>query len=343
MTNAAHPPLWKSPKRLARAVLASSPVYTAMRSRALREQPLTALTYHALGADDEDFDAWIVVRQGDFLRQVDLLRRYYDVVSLDDAVRAHTAGMPSERPRAVITFDDGHDSLHRYLLPIVEREHLPVTVYIATGHIETGLSYWFDRVMNALQTSSPFVLDLRDEGLGAWTVGVSRGQRNWRAISAVLQALKAQSPNRREQLCQRIVEKMASAPRPHFTPLAPMTRAQLDDLAASPWVTLGAHTHCHNLLDQLTLQEARDSIAQSRDLLKAWTGRSVDHFAYPNGNHNVDLVREVEALGFVSAFTAEKGLWPRGTSRYAASRIAVGRYDDLPKFKLDLVGGLRRG
>jgi len=71
----ANPPIWTSPKRIPRAVLAASPVDTAVRSRALRENPLTAPTCHALGADDEDFDAWIVVRQGDFLRQVDLLRR----------------------------------------------------------------------------------------------------------------------------------------------------------------------------------------------------------------------------------------------------------------------------
>jgi peptidoglycan/xylan/chitin deacetylase (PgdA/CDA1 family) len=337
----ARPPLWKSPKRIARAVIAASPVYGAMRLRALRESPMTALTYHALGADDEDFDAWIVVRQGDFLKQVDLLRRHYELVSLDEAVAAHTAGKPSNRPRAVITFDDGHESLHRYLLPIVERERIPVTVYIATGHIQTGQSYWFDRVMNALQTSKPTRLDLHEEGLGAWTVGVTRGERNWNVISDVLQTLKKLTPERREQTCQRITEKMADAPRPHFTPLAPMNLSQLKELSSLRWVTLGAHTHCHNLLDQLTLTEARDSIAQSRDLLREWTGRPVDHFAYPNGNHNGDLVREVEALGFASAFTAEKGLWPRGTSRYAASRIAVGRYDDLSKFKLDLVGGLR--
>ena len=335
-------PIWTSPKRMARAVLAASPIYARLRSRALRDNPLTALTYHSLGADDEDFDAWIVVRQGDFLRQVDLLRRRYDLLSLDEAVKAHTESRPSDRPRAVITFDDGHESLHRYLLPIVERERIPVTVYVATGHIQTGRSYWFDRVMNALQTSQPVALDLREDGLGEWTVGSTRGERNWNVISGVLQALKKQTPERRELLCERIVEKMAMAPRPRFTPLSPMSPSQLQELAASRWVTLGAHTHCHNLLDQLTLKQARDSIAQSRDLLRQWTGRPIDHFAYPNGNHNEDLVREVESLGFLSAFTADKGLWPQGTSRYAASRIAVGRYDDLSKFKLDLVGGVRR-
>ena len=81
---------------------------------------------------------------------------------------------------------------------------------------------------------------------------------------------------------------------------------------------------------------------KSRDLLGAWTGRSIDHFAYPNGNHNDALVREVERLGFRSAFTTRKGLWRRDTTRFAAPRVPVGRYDDLDKFKLELLGGRGR-
>lgn len=290
--NATLPPVWSSPRRPARAVLSPGHAYTAMRWCALREQPMTALVCHALDADDEDFDARIVVWQGDFLRQVDLLRRYCDVVSLDEAVRAHTEGKLSGRPRAVITFDEGHESLHRFLLQIIEREQLPVTVYIAPGHIAPGQSYWFDRVVNALQTESPFMLDLSDQGLDRWTLGTTRGERDWQVVSDVLQSLKALGPERREQVTGVIAECMAGAPRPRFRPLAPMSTAQLRELSASRWVTLGAHAHRHNLLDQLPLQQASGSIAQSRELLKQWPGRPVDHFAYPNRvAHRGELIR----------------------------------------------------
>ena len=51
----------------------------------------------------------------------------------------------------MLTFDDGEVGLHTHLLPFVEQEQVPVTVYVATGQIETGQPYWFDRVMNAMQ------------------------------------------------------------------------------------------------------------------------------------------------------------------------------------------------
>ena len=76
------PPLRKWPKRLARAVLARGPLYALARSRALQGGAVTILMYHTLGRDDEDFDAWTVVRRGDFLRQVDWLRRHCAVLSL---------------------------------------------------------------------------------------------------------------------------------------------------------------------------------------------------------------------------------------------------------------------
>lgn len=327
-------------KRTGRAVLASGRAYAFVRARALRNDPVTVLTYHALGADDEDFDAWTVVRRQDFLRQLAFVRAHYDVVSMDDAVLERKGDSHGARPQAVITFDDGHASLHRHLLPIVEREQVPVTVFVATGHIEAAEPYWFDRVMNALQTIQPLAIDLRDAGLGSWDVGVVRGERNWQAISGVLQALKSLAPDRRDVLCRRIVEQTLVAARPAFAPLFPLTIEQLKELGRSPYVTIAAHTHCHSLLDRISLDAARETIEHSRSLLRIWTGQRVDHFAYPNGNHNAALEREVEQLGFATAFTAHKGLWQRSDMRYAAMRIPIGRYDDLDKFKLNLLGGV---
>lgn len=333
------PPPWRAlAKRLARGVLARGPWYALARARALRGGALTILMYHTLGRDDEPCDAWTVVRRGDFLRQVEVLRRHYEVVSLDQALSAGTA---RARPQVVLTFDDGDAGLHEHLLPLLEREQLPVTVYVATGQIESGRPYWFDRAMNAMQVAAPARLDLGDFGLGGWSLSAQAGALSWQGIGAVLAALKTLDPARREAATARIEAALAALPKRRVTPLAPLTRAQLRELAASRWVTIGAHTHDHSLLDQIALAQARASIEQSRRLLREWTGQAVEHFAYPNGNHNAALVAEVERLGFASAMATDKGLWRPGTRRHAMPRVPVGRYDDLDKFKLDLLGGVR--
>lgn len=318
-------------KRLAQGVLTAPPLYGALRARALRQDPVTILCYHTLRPDDDPIESWLALGLGDFRRQVELLRRDYDIVSLDAALDPAKGG----RPRVVLTFDDGEVGLHRHLLPLVRAEALPVTIYVATGQIETGRPYWFDRVMNALQGEGETRIDLGGHGL--WQVGPERGKGRWQQIGALLDALKQVPPVEREALADA-VEAQAGVPGQDFTPLAPMSVAELQELADCPQVTIGAHSHGHELLDRIPLDAARASIARSRDLLEGWTGRKLRHFAYPNGDHSDALRKTLEEMGFASATVLGDRLAGMGAPRQALPRIAVGRYDGLARFRLRLVG-----
>ena len=109
-------------------------------------------------------------------------------------------------------------------------------------------------------------------------------------------------------------------------------------LARSRWVTIGSHSHGHELLDRITLAAARESIVRSLALLREWTGRAVEHFAYPNGNYNAALVGALPGLGLKSAVTTRKGLWRRDGSPFELPRINVGRFDDAARLRLNLLG-----
>jgi peptidoglycan/xylan/chitin deacetylase (PgdA/CDA1 family) len=211
-----------------------------------------------------------------------------------------------------------------------------VTVYVATGQIESGRAYWFDRVMSALQGAGPVTLDLGEAPPRTWTLPAEGDKARWTVMSDILETLKSLPPDRREALADRIAsERPAPAPE---SVLAPMTRAELAELAASPWVTIGAHSHCHNLLDQIASEAARHSVARSRALLQDWTGQPVWHFAYPNGNHTPALGKTVADLGFRSATVLGEKLAHGDADRFALPRLAIGRYDDLTRFRLRLVG-----
>ncbi len=179
----------------------------------------TVLTYHTLGDDEEPMDAWTVVKRDAFLRQVDWLRKHYDVVDLDAVVLAPSA----DRPRVVLTFDDGHTGWLEQLLPIVKAQALPVTLYVATGHIESGEPYWFDRLMNLAQTANQSTLDLREHGLETWTVGAQVGVANWLVISGLLERLKALEETERHACMQTIEAQWGPLPKRSIRPLAPLT------------------------------------------------------------------------------------------------------------------------
>ncbi|HEY6869779.1 MAG TPA: polysaccharide deacetylase family protein [Novosphingobium sp.] len=321
-------------RALARSALTRAPLYSLLRRRALARSPLTILCYHTLSGDTGGPDAWTALRLADFRDQIAALRRHYRIVSLDEALDWWEDGARAGPPPAVLTFDDGDRGLHQHLLPLLREDPVPVTVYVATSQIQSGSTYWFDRVANACGGHQRLEIDLADAGLGRIVIGGS-GEARWLMQSALHDRLKQVDPATREALADRIA---AQAPEPAAQALGPMTLAQLQELAAHPQVTIGAHSHCHNLLDQLPLDAARDSIVRNVALLQEWTGQSIAHFAYPNGNYNRSLMALVQDLGFRSATILDNGpAWP-GTSLHALSRIAVGRYDTLDRIRLRLAG-----
>jgi peptidoglycan/xylan/chitin deacetylase (PgdA/CDA1 family) len=117
-----------------------------------------------------------------------------------------------------------------------------------------------------------------------------------------------------------------------------MTVPELQALAASPHVTIGAHSHGHELLDRLPLDAALASAERSRALLRDWTGRDIRHFAYPNGNRSPGLMNGLAKAGFASATILEDRLARRSEPPMALPRVAIGRYDGDDRFRLRLVG-----
>lgn len=318
-------------KALALSALSAPPIWGLLRRRALKDDPLTILCYHTLGPDRGGVNGWTALREGDFRAQLADLQAHYDIVSLEAALDGALDGAGGKRGQAVLTFDDGDRGLHAHLLPILRETPVPVTIYVATRQFETRQPFWFDRVVNALQGAG----EIRVEGLGAWTLPGTRGKAHWEALRPILQALKEADPSERDALADKVAAAGGAAPEPA---LGPMTMDELQELAAHPSVTIGAHTHGHELLDQLPLDEARASVARSRELLRDWTGQAVDHFAFPNGNHTRALREMVKDLGFRSATILEERTAPRGCDPFALPRISAGRYDSAARMRLRLVG-----
>lgn len=96
---------------------------------------LTTLIYHRVGGgspDERDCDV------ADFWVQADVLARYR-VVALDtalDELERH-----DERPKVVLTFDDGFQDVYENALPRLVEHRLPFTVYLATQYIG-GSMHW---------------------------------------------------------------------------------------------------------------------------------------------------------------------------------------------------------
>jgi peptidoglycan/xylan/chitin deacetylase (PgdA/CDA1 family) len=109
--------------------------------------------------------------------------------------------------------------------------------------------------------------------------------------------------------------------------LAPLTVAQLRDLAADELFEIGSHTVSHRDLGvALPAEVLASEIDEDRDRIQEWTGRAVRWFAYPFGGERHLSSAATEYLrnaGFRGAFTALPGSVNRSTDPFLLPRQSI--------------------
>jgi autotransporter-associated beta strand protein len=82
-----------------------------------------------------------------------------------------------------------------------------------------------------------------------------------------------------------------------------------------------AHSQTHPRLTSISASQLRQEVAGSRADIAANVGGKVsNHFAYPYGGYNADVIAELEAAGFKTGMTTIKGLNTRDTPLFELRR-----------------------
>jgi len=324
--------------------LSKERILAYMRNNRLKKKAVV-LRYHELADDGEEVDAWTIVKKSEFVRQMEYVAAHFTVLSLKeafDAIHAPAGQYDTDKPIAVITFDDGYERNRTLLLPIVKSLKLPTTIFIATKSVQDGTLYWDASVINALQGNQPIKIDLEDLSLGKYVIKSAKGPDKWMEMDTLIGRLKDLNGEQRTIAVERILDQAShggQAPPIAFSPLSLTGLRQLSDC---PLISLEAHSHCHNILTQIDDQAIRTSIQTSKQLLNTWTGKPVNFFAYPNGNYDQRVVNIVKESGFEGSVITKARPWDKNEEPFAIPRVGIGRYDSFETFKLKVSsGGIR--
>ncbi|MFW9912076.1 MAG: polysaccharide deacetylase family protein [Candidatus Thorarchaeota archaeon] len=90
-----------------------------------------------------------------------------------------------------------------------------------------------------------------------------------------------------------------------------VTTEQLLELDSHPKITIGAHSVTHPMLVELSYNECKREIFQSKMDLESLLGHEIRHFAYPYGVLSGREMRLVQEAGFISA----AGSWDSWVTR----------------------------
>ncbi|MDC3957715.1 polysaccharide deacetylase family protein [Polyangium jinanense] len=267
--------------------------------------------------------------QNRFRREIEELRRQFEIVPLDEALRRLEAGERSDRT-LTITFDDGYAGVYEHARPVLAELGLTAAVFVCTQDgalVPPDRLLHFERLEIAFRLSERAEIDLSYLGLGRRALGALAARLpTLKQAKAILKTLPEDERHRHTQrlFAELGVDEAAideqGARSPKFRKLS---LAQAQDLVRAGWA-LGGHGRTHRTMSRLPDDELRREIFDNAAELTASLGLEGAPFAYPyGGSEHVDerAARFAREAGFSCAFTTEPGTNERATPRYRLRRF----------------------
>lgn len=287
------------------------------------------LMYHRIAEKDVDpFELCVTPKH--FVEHLEILRKYANPISLGHFARVRMDGEIPDRAVAV-TFDDGYASNLHSAKSLLERYHIPATVFVTTGYLEKNQEFWWDDLDRLLLQPGRLPESLRLNIRGTthhWELGtaVDYTEDDYRRdcdgqsgkvqpgsrlsfYYTVWQQLQPLQDKQRQKALDGILTWTNAKPvvRPSHKVLIP---EELFVLEEGGLMEVGAHSVTHPLLPSQLLDFQRNEIQRSKAYLEQVLEHPVTSFAYPFGANTKETVALVREAGFTCACsTIEETLW----------------------------------
>jgi peptidoglycan/xylan/chitin deacetylase (PgdA/CDA1 family) len=289
------------------------------------------LMYHRVAPPKND--PWgLAVSPAAFEAQMRWLKRRRTVLPLHEFAGLHDRGrLP--RDAVAVTFDDGYACNKLVAAPILAANQVPATIFLTTGAISSPAEFWWDDLERIIAGAQPgsvrlvvgseyFAFQITDA-----VSDESFGDNRAAAHADLWRAMRELDAEARNAALVGLADRCGVGRSGRKTHRA-MTRAELTDLARSPWISFGAHTVSHPPLSKLSAAEQRYEIEASRSACAALTGAEPAMFAYPYGDNNEETVRLVREAGFTVAVTTEAGTVSKSAEMLRLPRIQIGDWSE---------------
>lgn len=326
------------------ASFANSPAASGMvtlmeQADVASRRALRVLTYHRVAdsALTPTLYPRVTVHPRVFEQHMRFLSQHYRVVSMDEVLRMKRGEQQASRlskPAVLITFDDAYCDFAENALPILQRYHLPVTLFVPTAFPgNPQRSFWWDQLYAALECAQDLGLVLSPIG----TLPVNTPEQRATAFTLLRDYVKFMPHTAAmawvEQFCADLEAPDLAGSVLSWDELRTLAKAG---------VTLAPHTRNHPMMDQISPDESRSEAAGSWQDLRAEIGDTLPVFAYPSGGYNPEVMSVLKDEGFEIAFTTRRGLneLPQADP-LQLKRINVGPKTSLPLLRAQMLGWMK--
>ena len=283
-----------------------------------------------------------------FAEQLNVLAHRYRVLGLNALAEWSDGGGEYPGRAVAVTFDDGYRDNLVNAKPLLERYHIPATVFISTSYLDQSKEFWWDELERILLWPStvPHTLRIKvDDERHEWNLDAAAhyGEQefvhysNWtvahkqdptprqRVYRELCRLLRPRPTDERDQVLEEIRTwaGVSKTIRDSHRCLSP---DEVERLEAGNIVDIGAHTVSHSMLSSLSAATQEMEIRDSKTRLEAILKRPLASFAYPygsTGDYTSETMTLVRAAGFASACSNVPQPVTRWSDPYQLPRFIV--------------------
>lgn len=193
-------------------------------------------------------------------------------ISVDDIEKVAAGMIPFPKAAVLITIDDGWQSNLDNIVPVAERNKIPVTIFVSTEAVEKGNGYWWS-----------YITEAKKMGLAKDSVEFFKSLDNEDRIK-IIEETKTKINITRQAL----------------------TIDQIKSISKNKYISLGSHSVSHPILPRCSNAESAYEITQSKKVIEEWIEKDIKHFAYPNGDFSNREISILKRAGYTLAFCTDQ-------------------------------------
>src|SRR3990170_1756304 len=257
-------------KKTAKSILYYSRYYHLIRFWNELTHPgvkLIILVYHNISDGSEyqegtnhPFKLRPVLTTKIFELHLQILKKSYQVNSLEEGVQRLKSGTERNEQLVAITFDDGYESFYTLAYPLLGKYDFPATVFLPTDFIGKGKIFWWDelnQIFSFLFTEDPPTSNLVPIIGKELTKAFILCRNNTKSKVKFLKSLEICFANLQDEEREERIENLKSLLlRGDFGELNHVKTLNWDQISwlSQRRITFGSHTHTHLNLKYASLQ-----------------------------------------------------------------------------------------
>jgi peptidoglycan/xylan/chitin deacetylase (PgdA/CDA1 family) len=281
----------------------------------LKNNYITVLNLHQVSPIENPY--WSPLKPEIFDDLLFFLKETFEVVLFGEIEEAK-----SEKPLAVISFDDGYHNFYEFAAPLLKKHKLSVNMNIIPSCVESGEPMWNIKLYDFLNSVPKKLIDeINLPGFEGRLTGESFAAKVQYGLK-ISRFLKNRPRVEREELWRQIEDLINNS---DFRPTRMMNREEIKEIAETH--EIGVHSFSHESMEFETDEFFEQDFEKCADYFKNKLGLPLEIYAFPNGSYRQVQIAALQKRGIkhvllVGEDYANKGkdVFPRFTI-YGSSKL----------------------